>query len=106
MSEKDLPYVGSDASQVRGRILPKADLGAFRLRDGRAVAARVALPAGFQARPDADPANSRQHEIDTEEKPENIEARNRPVRKDDKAESERDYAGQDHPDPRRPLLHA
>src|SRR5690348_16473728 len=64
------------------------------------------LNSGFQARTDADPANSRQDEIDTEEKPENIEARNRPVRKDDEAENERDYAGQDHPDPWRPHLHA
>src|SRR6202040_558890 len=59
-----------------------------------------------QARPDADPANARQDEIDTEEKPENVEARNRPVRKDHKAEKERDHTGQDHPDSGRPLLHA
>src|SRR5580693_2549358 len=81
-------------------------LGHSGFRDERAVVARVALPGGFEARTDADPANSRQDEIDTEEKPENIEARNGPVRKDDEAENERDYAGQDHPDPRRPHLHA
>jgi hypothetical protein len=67
---------------------------------------RVALCAGFQARTDADPANASQDEIDTEEKPENVEARNRPVRKDHKAEKERDHTGQDHPDSGRPLLHA
>src|SRR5271155_729499 len=56
------------------------------------------LRASFQARADADPANSREDEIDAAEKPENVEARHRPVRQAHVAEKERDRARQDHPD--------
>ena len=46
----------------------------------------------LQAYANADPANSREDEINAEEKPKNVEASHWPVRKDDQAKQERDHA--------------
>src|SRR5271163_242651 len=66
----------------------------------------VGLRPLTQAETDADPARSCENEIDAEEQPQDVKARNRPVRQDDDAEKERDETRYERPDPHRLRLHA